>query len=1018
MSFAQPSKQWQRCHFMRLQVCLLLAAAPSFAAITVSNITDKAIVDAPRSFTVTADPAAATTTATLNGVPVPVGSAVNVTAIGFQELRAESRDAGGAIVDTEYIRFVTADPTREGSEYGIPPHTPYNSVNDAPSAFAGLTLKVIAPAAWPTGFPLPMAAKLVNGANESVRLNGLVAFGGFPGTTLKMRRGWGSVNVPAQTTPGLVDVNAVLNGLAHNPQVDVQAMTFTDVSGTIAANTTWPANSRMRITNTLTISAGATLTIGQGTIVLLSTGTATNGSAAEISVSGTLQINGAEANPVVFAPATPGLYWGGIELPVATSTVNASWAIFTGSGEDENWTANSSIDGPSHQSEQPVFAVGGSGSGTSIGAQLHLSDCFSFEHAGQQMNSRTNVWVDLQRTLFQKCITSGELSGARVTIDRSALIEFPNETGNFVNDDNDALYMTNGDLSITNTVIGFTKDDGVDTGGDGGNSPFGTVNPLTGDTVTRYDSTNNWYEGTTHEGNSLSGTRHVYFTNCVFLNCGQGVESGYSAGSGNGPNATIDGCLFVNNMVGVRWGDNYEGMSSYNGSVELLNSIIINSTYRDLFSYNWRDNLTTSWIYQTTNTNSFGRPIFNAHDSLVSMLDTVNHPATTQWNPNNPAHAIDLAPYMPVPGSNVGVAISTYAAQQQPTTAYAGTFTVRLSTFSSNTVSVDWAVVGKADPFADSGATLASGTLTFPPGETLRTITAPVAAPGNFGLIHVALRNPVNAEVTGEKVYVQFPGALPTLTFFTYGSGGTGTAGSGTPGSVWRYKTDFTSATIGAIPATWKNPGFDDSSWASGPSHIGFGDNDENTPVARTDYDAGTTGTQSGPSYLFRATFTIPNLLQLASVTGDVKSDDGAVVYVNGNEVLRSTNIAPGAALTDYAIFNNAAARENGTEPLTVPLGLLNNGVNTIAVEIHNRDIGSSDMSFDLRLTGNPVNNAPLTLNVAPTRGTPVMWWFGGGDILERSTNLLNWLPYPVTGSPVTIVPDEPREFFRLRRPQ
>ena len=43
---------------------------------------------------------------------------------------------------------------------------------------------------------------------------------------------------------------------------------------------------------------------------------------------------------------------------------------------------------------------------------------------------------------------------------------------------------------------------------------------------------------------------------------------------------------------------------------------------------------------------------------------------------------------MPVPGSAVGVAISSYAPAQSDTSAFPGTFTVRLSTFSSKPVSV------------------------------------------------------------------------------------------------------------------------------------------------------------------------------------------------------------------------------------------------------------------------------------------------------------------------------------------
>jgi hypothetical protein len=72
--------------------------------------------------------------------------------------------------------------------------------------------------------------------------------------------------------------------------------------------------------------------------------------------------------------------------------------------------------------------MAGSGSGTAVGAQLHLTNCYCFELAGQEMNSRTNTWIDLNRTLMQRAITCGELNGSKVTIDHSALIEFPSET--------------------------------------------------------------------------------------------------------------------------------------------------------------------------------------------------------------------------------------------------------------------------------------------------------------------------------------------------------------------------------------------------------------------------------------------------------------------------------------------------------------------------------------------------------------------------------------------------------------
>ena len=972
------------------------------AAITFTGIVDKTKYSNTVTFTVTADPGAATTTATVDGTPIAVGSPVTVTAVSYHELKAESRTAGNVLVDSQTRRFIVHASVREGSEDGIPPHTPFRSVPDAPSAFVGKTLKVSAPAAWPVGMPVPLAVMLRDGANETVRLNGVVAFGAFPQTTAFMRRGWGSVQAPAATAAGTTDIAAGVNSLLTSRAITFEAApVFTTVSGTISGNTTWPANSRIHVTGTLTVNAGVTLTVSEGTIVKIYTGTATNGTAAEIKVNGTLQVNGTEANPVVFCPDTAGQRWGGIELLTAASMVNAQHAFFTGSGEDENWTGNNpGVAGSSHQAEQMLFLVVGSGSGTAIGAQLHLTDCFCIDNQ-QIMNSKTNVWIDLSRTLYQRAITSGELNGPKLTIDRSALIEFPSETSNFVNDDNDGLYLTHGDLSITNTVIGFTKDDGVDSGGNGGSSPFGTINPLTGNTVTRFDSTSNWYEGTTHEGNSLSGTRNVYFTGCVFLNCGQGVEAGYSAAAGaDGPNAFIDGCLFVSNMVGVRWGDNYGSGYNYNSTMEVKNSFILNNFYHDAFSGQWHPTQTNAWIYQTTALNTLGTPYFNVHDNRISQFDSVNHPVNTQWNP--PAHAAFLAPFMPVPGSNVGVAISTYAAAQGDTSTYPGAFTARLSTFSSNVVSVGWAVIGKTDPFSNAETTLASGALTFQPGETLKSIAAPVATPGNYGLIRVALTNPTFAEVTGEAWYLKAPVTpSPSLTSL---------------GATWKYLADGTNQ-----GTAWRTVGFNDAAWPSGPAELGYGggtvavptgEGDEATIVPFIDTDAVTAGIQRNATTYFRRTFTVADASAITALSLSMIYDDGGVVYLNGTRVAATAGMPVDPAYTYFT--GGTAPPDNSVLTATFAPTALVNGTNTIAVEIHQQSNSSSDISFNLELTA--TYQTALTLDLTKAGGQPVIYWFDGSALLEGSADLSTWAPMPGAASPFPLDLAQPKHFYRLSR--
>ena len=205
-------------------------------------------------------------------------------------------------------------------------------------------------------------------------------------------------------------------------------------------------------------------------------------------------------------------------------------------------------------------------------------------------------------------------------------------------------------------------------------------------------------------------------------------------------------------------------------------------------------------------------------------------------------------------------------------------------------------------------------------------------------------------------------GGTTVVPIFTYGTGGTGTtaANSGTVGSTWKYRGDFTPATLAAFVTangtTWKNEGFDDSTWPSIVTQTGYGDADENRAFTRVDYDTLATDTQSGPSYLFRNTFTIADVAQLVSVTGQIKFDDAAAVYVNGTEILRTATLPAATPLTSYA--NATPTQENATSAITVPLGLLHNGVNTIAVEIHQADPGSSDVTFDLRLSATVTTGA------------------------------------------------------------
>ena len=149
----------------------------------------------------------------------------------------------------------------------------------------------------------------------------------------------------------------------------------------------------------------------------------------------------------------------------------------------------------------------------------------------------------------------------------------------------------------------------------------------------------------------------------------------------------------------------------------------------------------------------------------------------------------------------------------------------------------------------------------------------------------------------------------------------------------------------------WKEPGFDDAAWASGPAQLGYGDGDEQTLVE----DNPTPGYQSSANdrYIttyFRHAFMVDDLDRIQNLSARILRDDGAVVYVNGTEAFRSN--MPGGTPTFTTAADDAVggADEDEFFGMAISPSLLVPGLNVAAVEIHQSDSGSSDISFDFSL--------------------------------------------------------------------
>jgi hypothetical protein len=143
----------------------------------------------------------------------------------------------------------------------------------------------------------------------------------------------------------------------------------------------------------------------------------------------------------------------------------------------------------------------------------------------------------------------------------------------------------------------------------------------------------------------------------------------------------------------------------------------------------------------------------------------------------------------------------------------------------------------------------------------------------------------------------------------------------------------------------WRAPGFDDSSWQSGPAQLGFGDSDEATVVPA--------GTAPRPmTAYFRSTVEVADPAAYQELVIDLIRDDGAVVYVNGTEVARD-NLPEGDVSygTAALVGLQTNAEERTPVRFTVPATVLVAGTNTIAVEMHQANAWSSDLSFALSMS-------------------------------------------------------------------
>ena len=169
-------------------------------------------------------------------------------------------------------------------------------------------------------------------------------------------------------------------------------------------------------------------------------------------------------------------------------------------------------------------------------------------------------------------------------------------------------------------------------------------------------------------------------------------------------------------------------------------------------------------------------------------------------------------------------------------------------------------------------------------------------------------------------------------------------------GGKWTY---YDQGSLDAAVPFWRTLGFGTSIWQSGNAPFGYG-------YAGSGYgtqlDYGDDASEKRITSYFRKIVSMPN----APSEGDVLEltyyvDDGFVLYVNGTEAARVN--MPEGDIT----FATTSTTNAGTEPqygtLHLDAACFKEGVNVVAVEVHNSSAASGDLYWDASLVHHKTAN-------------------------------------------------------------
>lgn len=476
---------------------------------------------------------------TLNGSEVDLFSSITLREAGYYELNINALTATDSI--DLYLQFVIVDSERGEAEWGLRKFTP-TAFED--TSFELSTLDFIYPRQYPKDLSIPIIFQSNDSKDNWENYYAHLYIDGHNST---IKRGIGSVLL--SPTRSASNLEVILQG--QNLGLDITDIepTYTLLNGTIENDMTLEEGGFYHINADLTIEAGITLEIPTGCIIKVDEGI-------NIHNSGHVLIEGTASDPVIFACAKADSYWGGFISIGDGTTVDVRHAIFAQSGFHDTPEYQYG-----HAKRQALFLTDDS--------KLTIRDSYAIDNAGQIFYLKNQSELTIENTLIQRAISAGEVSGSDVEISECTFTDFPEYSSQYLDQDNDCIYLSHSDAVISNSAFMWSKDDGIDSGGSAG----GEV-----------QIHNCHFEGIVHEAIALSSagsvTKSHQITQSTFRNNGQGVELGYSS---TNHQVTVDDCYFDDNMIGIRYGDNYE--RDVDGKMELINCNFGTQSDKDIWNF-------------------------------------------------------------------------------------------------------------------------------------------------------------------------------------------------------------------------------------------------------------------------------------------------------------------------------------------------------------------------------------------------------------------------------------------------